>query len=143
MTEKLKWGGFTYETAFTLGRYYDLCEGISDLQEGIEGGIAKGISALRANLTASCKILLKGSTKEAQEFLDSGLLIESILQSEDANAAFAFKGRLDFLSLDFMKQGTALMGSAPDLTDKLTAKTQKSLAQKSRKAMKEEPAHSG
>jgi hypothetical protein len=142
--EILKWNGFAFRGAFTMGKFYDLCEKMSDLSDGVtDSSIGKSVNSIRLNFEETCKIVLTGESKEAQEYVDSGELAKAILNSEDVDNAFAFKGRIDFLSLAFMRQGTRLMKSAPDLTDTSRAKGSLRSTPKSPKGTKREPAHSG
>lgn len=136
MIETLTWNGLTFTVKpFTLDGMYSFMEGVSALSEGA--------SKLRGMFELGCKVLLQGTTKEAQDQLDSDQLAKSVLTSEDVKEALKFKSRVDFFCVKFTKQSQELMQSAPDLTDKLTQKARSQSSRTSRKGSKAERAHSG
>jgi hypothetical protein len=109
---------------FTLDAFYTFCECVAVAKENGR--------MLRAPFEAACSILLLGSSAEAQLFADSGKLAKDVLLApeEEAKAAAAFKGRVDFLSIAFAKRGQELTASAPDLTGTLAVKTPKASRRK-------------
>ena len=91
----------------------------------------------------TCKALLEGTTQTAKNFLSSGELATSILNSEDVEKAMEFKERLDFFSTSYTERGNGLKKSAPDLTELLARKEAKVLAPLSPKGTKRGRGHSG
>lgn len=136
MIETLVWNGLTYSVKpFTLDGMYAFMEGVSALKEGA--------SKLRGMFELGCRVLLIGSSKEAQASLESGELAKSVLESEDVKLALQFKSRVDFFCVKFTKQSKELMESAPDLTGKSPAKGRKVSSPKSPKNTKAVRGHSG
>ena len=131
-----EWNGLTYIVKpFNLNTLFALYEGISSSMEN-----GKIIRDMFGN---TCKALLEGTTQTAKNFLSSGELATSILNSEDVEKAMEFKERLDFFSTSYTERGNALKKSAPDLTELLARKEPKASVLQSPRGMKKGRGHSG
>lgn len=128
-----EWNGFTYLVKpFSLATLFAIYEAI-----GNSAGSVSGI------FKQTCIALLEGTTQTAKNFLSSGDLATSVLNSEDVEKAIEFHERLNFFSTSYVMRGEDLKKSAPDLTELLARKEAKALAPLSPKGTKRGRGHSG